>query len=39
MLEAREITAGYGKIPVLHEVSITIRDRGAVAILGPNGAG
>ena len=39
MLEARALVAGYGALPVLHEVSVVIPSGGAVAILGPNGAG
>jgi ABC-type branched-subunit amino acid transport system ATPase component len=39
ILEARGLSAGYGRLPVLHEVSVAIPDEGVVAILGPNGAG
>ena len=39
MLEARDVRAGFGRLEVLHGVSIGVPDGGAVAILGPNGAG
>jgi branched-chain amino acid transport system ATP-binding protein len=39
MLEIRGLTAGYGRIDVLREVSIEVPDRGIVGLLGPNGAG
>jgi ABC-type branched-subunit amino acid transport system ATPase component len=39
MLEVRSLTSGYGPLTVLHDVSISIGDREAVAIVGANGAG
>ena len=39
ILESRKLVAGYGKIPVLHSVSVALPEGEAVAILGPNGAG
>jgi ABC-type branched-subunit amino acid transport system ATPase component len=39
MLEVRSLTSGYGQLMVLHEVSLSIGDREAVAIVGANGAG
>jgi len=33
------IHAGYGAVPVLRDVSITVPPGGVVAVLGPNGAG
>jgi len=39
MLEARDLRAGYGRLEVLHGVSLVVPREGAVAILGPNGAG
>jgi branched-chain amino acid transport system ATP-binding protein len=39
MLEVRELRAGYGRLPVLHGVSLSVPPEGSVAILGPNGAG
>ena len=39
MLEIRTMTAGYGRVDVLRDVSITVPDRGIVGLLGPNGAG
>lgn len=39
LMEARKITAGYGKQPIIFDVSARF-DRGSVtSILGPNGAG
>jgi ABC-type branched-subunit amino acid transport system ATPase component len=39
MLSVQSVTAGYGGVPIVHEVSVTA-DRGEiVAIIGPNGAG
>ena len=31
--------AGYGKVPILHEVTLQVREGEVVAVLGPNGAG
>jgi ABC-type branched-subunit amino acid transport system ATPase component len=39
ILETRDLSAGYGRLPVLHGVSIALPKQGAIAILGPNGAG
>jgi branched-chain amino acid transport system ATP-binding protein len=39
MLEARDVRAGYGRLEVLHGVSLTVPGDAAVAVLGPNGAG
>ncbi len=39
LLEARGITRGYGRIPVLQDVDITIGERQAHVVIGPNGAG
>jgi branched-chain amino acid transport system ATP-binding protein len=39
MLEIRNLTAGYGRLPVLEDVSITVRAGEFVSIVGPNGAG
>jgi branched-chain amino acid transport system ATP-binding protein len=33
------VTSGYGKVPILHGVTMEIPSSGIVAILGPNGAG
>ena len=38
-LEAHEVRAGYGRLEVLHGISLVVPSEGAVAILGPNGAG
>ncbi|HET9019833.1 MAG TPA: ABC transporter ATP-binding protein [Acetobacteraceae bacterium] len=39
LLSVVGLTAGYGKIEVLHGVDLMIRAGEAVALLGPNGAG
>lgn len=39
LLSVQGLTAGYGKIAVLHGVDLTIHAGEAVALLGPNGAG
>ena len=38
-LEAQNLTGGYGRVEILHDVSLRIGTEGMVAILGPNGAG
>ena len=39
LLSVSGLTAGYGKIAVLHGVNVTIAPGEIVALLGPNGAG
>jgi branched-chain amino acid transport system ATP-binding protein len=39
LLSVNGLRAGYGKIGVLHDVSIGVAEGEAVALLGPNGAG
>lgn len=39
MLEARDIVAGYGAIPILHRLSLNVADDEYVGILGHNGMG
>lgn len=39
LLRVRNIHAGYGKITILHGVSIDVREGEIVCIIGPNGAG
>jgi branched-chain amino acid transport system ATP-binding protein len=38
-LELRDVQAGYGRIEVLHRVSLTVPMGTVFALLGPNGAG
>ncbi len=38
-LECRNLAAGYGPVPAVHDVSLFVRPGEMVAILGPNGAG
>jgi branched-chain amino acid transport system ATP-binding protein len=39
MLEVRGLHAGYGRVPVLRDVSLTVRPGEVVLVLGANGAG
>jgi ABC-type branched-subunit amino acid transport system ATPase component len=39
LLSAEHITAGYGRIDILHDVSLGIRSGEIVSVIGPNGAG
>lgn len=38
-LELEHVRSGYGKIEVLHDVSLAVPEGSVVALLGPNGAG
>jgi ABC-type branched-subunit amino acid transport system ATPase component len=39
LLTVEGITAGYGEMDILHEVSITLEEGEIVSLIGPNGAG
>ena len=39
LLVAQGLTAGYGKIDILHDVSLAVHAGEIVSIIGPNGAG
>jgi len=39
LLVAHSLTAGYGRLDILHDVSLTVNVHEIVAIIGPNGAG
>jgi ABC-type branched-subunit amino acid transport system ATPase component len=39
LLAAEGITAGYGRLDILHEVSLAVRPGEIVSVIGPNGAG
>ena len=39
MLEAKKVSAGYGMIQILWNVSFKIKEKEIVSIIGPNGAG
>ena len=38
-LQADRITAGYGRVPIITDISVTVPDGALTAIVGPNGAG
>ena len=38
-LELRRVSAGYGRVTVLREISVEVKKGEVVALLGPNGAG
>jgi branched-chain amino acid transport system ATP-binding protein len=39
LLELEGLTAGYGRVPVIHDISAAVGPREVVTIVGPNGAG
>ena len=39
MLQIQNLTAGYGKVNVLHGISLDVNERECVALIGANGAG
>ena len=39
MLEASNVSAGYGMVQILWDVSFKIKEKEIVSIIGPNGAG
>jgi branched-chain amino acid transport system ATP-binding protein len=39
LLRAEGLTAGYGKMAILHDVSLEVRRGEMVTVIGPNGAG
>ena len=39
LLVAEHLTAGYGRMDILHDVSLAVRPGEIVSIIGPNGAG
>jgi len=39
LLRVSELSSGYGRVPVLHDVSVAVAPRETVAVLGANGAG
>jgi branched-chain amino acid transport system ATP-binding protein len=39
LLEVDRVTSGYGKVEILHDLSLSVPPGTVVALLGPNGAG
>jgi manganese/zinc/iron transport system ATP- binding protein len=39
LLTARDLTVGYGRIPVLHEINFSIMRGDFLGVMGPNGSG
>lgn len=39
LLEAKDVVSGYGKVEILHEVSVHVKEEEMVSIIGPNGSG
>ena len=39
LLELKNINAGYGRIQILHDVSLEVNEGEVVCVIGPNGAG
>jgi branched-chain amino acid transport system ATP-binding protein len=39
MLEIKDINAGYGKVHVLFDININVKDKGITVLVGPNGSG
>jgi branched-chain amino acid transport system ATP-binding protein len=39
MLEVSGLGTGYGRVEVLWDIDLSVRDREIVALVGPNGAG
>jgi len=39
ILEIRNLTAGYGKLRIVRNINLNLREKEILAILGPNGAG
>jgi ABC-type branched-subunit amino acid transport system ATPase component len=39
LLRAEGLTAGYGKLPILHDVTLEVHAGEMVSVIGPNGAG
>lgn len=39
MLEIRKLASGYGKVPVLHDIDLTVRAGEIILMVGENGAG
>jgi len=39
LLELKDVEAGYGRIQILHKVSLHVNEKEVVCVIGPNGAG
>ncbi len=39
LLDLKDVNAAYGRIQILHDVSLHVNEKEVVAVIGPNGAG
>ncbi len=39
MLDLKKINAAYGRIQILHDISLHVEEKEVVCVIGPNGAG
>ena len=39
LLELKNIDAGYGRMQILHQVTLDVKEKEVVCVIGPNGAG
>lgn len=39
LLKANNVVSGYGKVEILHEVSVKVDEQEMISIIGPNGSG
>lgn len=39
LLELQDLTAGYGRLPIIHDVNLTVGPGEIVTLIGPNGSG
>ena len=39
LLELKDVDAGYGRMQILHRVSLHVKEQEVVCVIGPNGAG
>ena len=39
VLSVRQMTAGYGGVPIIEEINLDVEENSVCVIIGPNGAG